>query len=114
MCVTFTDFLGYKYLSLRPIRCNAPESGKSIRFSIEGFILLEGDWSNKDLPFNDYFDGIGYCKMPILRTTGKNWLYYGETLGTPSITSYSLSNNELTITNDGTKSYQQITFVYKD
>lgn len=72
VCVTFTDFLGYKYLSLRPIRCNAPESGKSIRFSIEGFILLEGDWSNKDLPFNDYFDGIGYCKMPILRNVGEN------------------------------------------
>lgn len=72
VCVTFTDFLGYKYLSLRPIRCNAPESGKSIRFSIEGFILLEGDWSNKDLPFNDYFDGIGYAKMPILRNVGKN------------------------------------------
>ena len=53
-------------------------------------------------------------KMPILRNVGKNWLYYGETLGTPSITSYSLSNNELTITNDGTKSYQQINFVYKD
>ena len=27
VCVSFTDFLGYKYLSLRPIRCNAPESG---------------------------------------------------------------------------------------
>ena len=72
MCVTFTDFLGYKYLSLRPIRCHAPESGKSIRFSIEGFILLEGDWSNKDLPFNDYFTGICDVKMPILRNVGKN------------------------------------------
>lgn len=72
VCVTFTDFLGYKYLSLRPIRCNAPESGKSIRFSIEGFILLEGDWSNKDLPFNDYFTGLCDVKMPILRNVGKN------------------------------------------
>ena len=72
MCVTFTDFLGYKYLSLRPVRCHVPESGKSIRFSIEGFILLEGDWSNKDLPFNDYFTGLCDVKMPILRNVGKN------------------------------------------
>ena len=77
VCVTFTDFLGYKYLSLRPIRCHAPESGKSIRFSIEGFILLEGDWSNKDLPFNDYFTGLCDVKMPILRNVGKN-LFYGQ------------------------------------
>lgn len=66
---------------------------------------------NWDIPC---FTGLCDVKMPILRTTGKNWLYYGETLGTPSITSYSLSNNELTITNDGAKSYQQINFVYKD
>ena len=95
VCVTFTDFLGYKYLSLRPIRCNAPESGKSIRFSIEGFILLEGDWSNKDLPFNDYFDGIGYAKMPILRNVGKN-------LCPPLIVGSTINNNNGQIITDDT------------
>ena len=85
VCVSFTDFLGYKYLSLRPIRCGVPESGKSIRFSIKGFILLEGDWSNKDLPFNDYFDGIGYAKMPILRNIGKNLLTREYTLNSATL-----------------------------
>lgn len=93
VCVTFTDFLGYKYLSLRPIRCNAPESGKSIRFTIEGFILLEGDWSNKDLPFNDYFDGIGYCKMPILRNVGKNLFDVGKVI--------NLAPNKIKVVDEG-------------
>ena len=99
VCVTFTDFLGYKYLSLRPIRCNAPESGKSIRFSIEGFILLEGDWSNKDLPFNDYFDGIGYCKMPILRNVGKNLC------DTSKYIHGGLSNNNMIFSKNKYRSY---------
>ena len=77
--IKFTDFKGYKYLTIRPIRCNAPESGKSITFNIKGFILLEGDWSNKDLPFNDYFEGICDVKMPILRNVGKNLLELNDT-----------------------------------
>ena len=32
-------------------------------------ILLEGDWTNIDTP---YFTGMTSCKMPILKTIGKN------------------------------------------
>ena len=104
VCITFTDFLGYKYLSLRPIRCAAPESGKSIRFSIEGFILLEGDWSNKDLPFNDYFEGLCDVKMPILHNVGKN--LFNPSLLLESETRFGITKNVVgeTIVLNGTSS----------
>lgn len=35
-------------------------------------VILEGDWTNKELPFDNFFTGMVGCKMPILHTVGKN------------------------------------------
>ena len=37
-------------------------------------MVIEGDYTNMDVP---YFEGLGSCKMPILRNVGKN-LYEGK------------------------------------
>ena len=35
-------------------------------------VILEGDWTNQELPFDSFFTGMASCKMPILHTVGKN------------------------------------------
>ena len=35
-------------------------------------VVLEGDWTNSELPVNNGFEGMVSCKMPVLMTTGKN------------------------------------------
>ena len=42
--------------------------GQSVKF--KSVMILEGDWTDKELP--PYFDGMASCKMPVLKTTGKN------------------------------------------
>ena len=50
------------------IYIQATETGIAI---IENIILLEGDYTNVDIP---YFEGMQSVKMPVLKTIGKNLL----------------------------------------
>ena len=70
--ITFKDFLGYQYLTVRPLRTDSPSDDKPITYNVnEGFMLLEyqQDMENWDIPF---FRGMQSVKMPVLTTTGKN------------------------------------------
>lgn len=70
--VTFKDFLGYQYLTVRPLRTAYPSNDKPITYNVnEGFMLLEyqQDMENWDIPF---FRGMQSVKMPVLTTIGKN------------------------------------------
>lgn len=45
-------------------------TSNSDRVTLSNLMVLEGDWTNAELP--PYFEGLGSCKMPILRNVGKN------------------------------------------
>lgn len=83
--VTFKDFLGCQYLTVRPLRTASPSDDKPITYNVnEGFMLLEyqQDMENWDIPF---FRGMQSVKMPVLTTIGKNLVdlstcIYGEGL----------------------------------
>ena len=45
-------------------------TSNSDRVALSNLMVLEGDWTNTELP--PYFEGLGSCKMPILRNVGKN------------------------------------------
>lgn len=49
--------------------CYYAKNGGIQRVSI---VIIEGDWSNQELPFDKFFTGMTSCKMPILCTVGKN------------------------------------------
>lgn len=56
MTVSFADFKGYEYLTVRPCRRNtAPVAGEKGNYKIK-IVLLEGDYSDKPIP--DYFEGL--------------------------------------------------------
>lgn len=70
--ITFTDFKGYKYLTVRPLRTGKPDSTKPITYNVkEGLMLIEYQegMENWNIP---YFEGMTSCKMPVLQTVGKN------------------------------------------
>ena len=46
---------------------------------VKNVVVLEGDYTNQDLPFINHFDGICDVKMPILRNIGKNLLELNDT-----------------------------------
>ena len=45
-------------------------TSNSDRVALSNLMVLEGDWTNTELP--PYFEGLGSCKMPILQNTGEN------------------------------------------
>lgn len=52
-----SDFLGYPYLAIRPIRRGtSPVEGEYVVVNVKDYILLEGDYTNKPIP--SYFEGI--------------------------------------------------------
>lgn len=70
--VTFTDFKGYKYLTVRPLRTINPDPAKPITYNVkEGLMLIEYQegMENWDIP---YFTGLCDVKSPILSNVGKN------------------------------------------
>lgn len=87
---TFTDFKGYKYLTVRPLRTENPDSTKPITYNVkEGLVVLEYQegMENWDIP---YFEGICDVKMPALRNVGKNLL-------NPQSITYALSHTSTEI-----------------
>ena len=54
--VSFADFKGYKYLTIRPCRrSTAPVEGEVGKYKVK-IVFLEGDWTNKEIP--PYFEGM--------------------------------------------------------
>lgn len=54
--VSFADFKGYKYLTIRPCRrSSAPVEGEVGKYKVK-IVFLEGDWTNKEIP--PYFEGM--------------------------------------------------------
>ena len=45
-----------KYFSIRPIYCNQLKERESIKYKIKNLILLEGNWTSKEIP--RYFEGM--------------------------------------------------------
>lgn len=62
-------------------------------------IVLEGDWTNKELP--PYFTGICDSKMPILRNVGKNLLCTQDYSPKGTITNVEVTQNTLKATAEG-------------
>lgn len=60
-------------------------TSNSDRVTLSNLMVLEGDWTNAELP--PYFEGLGSCKMPILRNVGKNLLNSQSIIYTLSNTS---------------------------
>lgn len=77
--------LNSKYFSIRPIYYNQLKEGESIKYKIKNLILLEGNWTNKEVP--SYFKGmksVGECednKIEILSSTNDTTLKNIETYG---------------------------------
>lgn len=51
------------------LQCYYAKTGGIQKLAI---VILKGDWSNKELPFDKPFYGMQSVKMPVLTTTGKN------------------------------------------
>lgn len=80
-----------------------PRNGTDNVYSIsKQFILLEGDYTNKDVP--NYFEGMQSVKMPVLTTTGKN-LWNNYTLERGSINHLSGDNLNQYTTQTRSKDY---------
>ena len=80
-------------------------SNLSSEINIQDFIILEGDYTNQDIP---YFEGMQSVKMPVLTTTGKNLFPTSTTLTIDR----ELGNNGEIINGGGlvTKEYIPLTF----
>ena len=62
-------------------------------------IVLEGDWTNKELP--PYFTGLCDVKIPILRNVGKNLLCTQDYSPKGTITNVEVTQNTLKATAEG-------------
>ena len=61
-------------------------TANSDRVTLSNLMVLEGDWTNKELP--PYFEGICDCKSPILSNVGKNLFdvdYFVEKVNNPNV-----------------------------
>lgn len=70
----------FKLTTTSTVDCFTFKSNGSY-FAIKECVLLEGDYTNQDVPF---FEGLCDVKMPILRNVGKN-LYGGEVITNKAI-----------------------------
>ena len=73
--------------NLSDVRVSASANGGEIKFT---YMIIEGDHSNEDIP---YFEGIQSVKMPVLTTTGKNFMSSEMELGNFNSNNGSLSDN---------------------
>ena len=67
------EYPSYKKLYIRPIRRHtSPVDDESIKYTIRGFAILEGDYITNPIPFNKVFEGMQSVKMPVLTTSNED------------------------------------------
>jgi hypothetical protein len=70
-------------------------TSNSDRVTLSNLMVLEGDWTNAELP--PYFEGLGSCKMPILRNVGKNLFDINGEIIPYTTNTYNISNGTLRV-----------------
>ena len=77
--IKFTDFRGFKYLSVRPIRRYSDYvSGEYANANIK-VVLLEGDYTGEDIRYFKDFQSVGENQSNLeIKYTGKNLYPYGD------------------------------------